>query len=210
MNTTSSLFHSINDLNFDSEETDVTSYYRVYEIQEIKSCDCLGVTYSDTEPPVIDISSPPNNSLILVTTIIIIEIDDNFPAIEGGPSFVPEFVLYHWNDATSNTTAYNANTDEPPASDDPVRLEFTLPSNEANTTHVLYLYAVDYEGNWASITFVCTTPGEGEESNVSWTTTTTTTTTERRRTDGFLVIPMILFLIGFVNIITWRKRKQEK
>ncbi len=207
MKTTSSLFHSINDSNFDSEETDVTSDYRVNEIEGIQACECLGNVYADTIPPEINLRSPPNNSLVLVNITFYIEISDDFPAMGGGVPFVPEYVLYNWNDATSNTTAYNANTDEPPADDEPVKIELTLPNDEEGATHILRIYAVDYEANWASLIFVCTTPGEGEESNVTWTTTIPTTTTERRRTDGFLLVPVIIALIGSVIMLSKKRTK---
>lgn len=182
--------------------------YRIYEIFGVEACTCLGNTYSDDEPPILEVRSPPNNSLILVDTIIMIECSDNFPNMEGGPSFVPEYIYYRWNDASINEIAYNANIDEEPAEEEPVKVELTLPTDEAGVTHTLYLSAVDYEGNWVSLTFFFSTPGEGEESSVTWTTTTTTTTTEHRRSDGFLLLPTFLILIGFANLITWRRRKK--
>ena len=215
MKVNSSTLQSTIDSNCEETSLDIPPDYSIYEILSTEGCYCIatGGTYSDETPPVIDIKSPPNNSKILVNTTIFIEITDDFPAMEGGPSFVPEVVKYHWNDATSNITVYDAYIDDPPAPEEPVRVELTLPSDEANATHVLYVYAVDYEGNWASITFVYTTPDLEEESSSwipTWTTTIPTTTTEHRRTDGFLVMPIILILIGLVNVITWRRRRRAE
>jgi hypothetical protein len=189
---------------------EIPGYYKIYELLgTTEGCNCLGNVYSDTTPPEVLVTSPPNNSLILVDTTIYIEVSDNFPAMDGGIPFVPEFVYYHWNNATSNITIYNSAVDEAPADLEPVRIELTIPNDEAGATHVLYIFAVDPEGNWSAIKFVWSTPVEGEESSVTWTTTTTTTTTEQRRTDGFLLLPMIAILIGSVNVITWRRRKKN-
>ena len=212
MNITSPSFQSSNS-NIDSEEmnNEIPADYRIYEILGTEACSCLGNTYSDDLPPDVDVRSPPNNSLVLVDTIIYIEAWDNFPAgMVGGINFVPEYIMYHWNNATSNNTVYDAGIDgEPPDEDGIVRIEITLPNDDAGATHVLYFYAVDYENNWTSFVLIYSTAGVGEESSVTWTTTTTTTTTVPRRTDGFLLIPMILILIGSVNIIAWKRRRKE-
>ncbi|MHA2173560.1 MAG: hypothetical protein ACXABI_01910 [Candidatus Hodarchaeales archaeon] len=209
LNAFSSPPYSINYSIGEETNLEVPANYILHEILGVEACECLGNVYADDTPPVIEITSPPNNSLILINTTIYVEISDDFPAMEGGPSFVPEFVYYSWNDATSNETAYSALEDEPPAEDEPVRVELTLPNTDEGATHVLTVYAVDYEGNWTILKYVYTTPGTGEESSVTWTTTIRTTTTEKRRTDGFLLIPMLFILFGLVNILTWRRRKQE-
>ncbi len=211
MNITSPSFQSSSP-NFKREELDneIPAGYRIYEILGTEACDCLGNTYSDELPPDYDVRSPPNNSLVLLDTIIDVEFIDNFPAaMVGGVNFVPEYIYYHWNNDTSNTTAYNAGVDDAPEDDDPVKVEISLPNDDAGVTHILYFYAVDYEDNWTSFILIYSTAGVGEESSVTWTTTTTTTTTIPRRTDGFLLIPMLIILIGSVNIITWKKRKKE-
>ena len=202
--------HSHNQMcNNEDIGSQIPGNYRIIGALGPQACSCLGVTYSDDVPPSVVVMSPPNNSLIFPNTTIYIECSDNFPAIDGGVPFVPEYVYYHWNNATSNTTAYDAGVDGAPPNDQPVKLEFVLPSDEAGVTHKLYIYAVDYEKNWTSVVVIYTTPSTGEESSVTWTTTTTTTTTIQRRTDGFLLIPMIGILIGLVNIITWRRRKNQ-
>jgi hypothetical protein len=206
----SSVALSVNTSTFQS------SYNRAdFRVEETQACDCFDpltlqwVTYADTVPPTLILMSPPNNSLILVDTIIQIESKDNYPAMEGGVPFVPEYIYYHWNDAAANTTGYDAERDGAPPNDGPVALELTLPNDEANVTHKLYIYAVDYEDNWNSSVYIFFTPEAGEETSVTWTTTTTTTTTLPRRTDGFLLIPLLLTLIGSVNVIVWKRRKKE-
>jgi hypothetical protein len=186
-----------------------SSYNRADFRVEAIQCNCLGVEYSDDVAPTIAVISPPNNSLILVDSKILIESTDNYPAMEGGVPFVPEYIYYHWNDAAANTTGYSAARDGAPPNEGPVALELTLPNDEANVTHKLYIYAVDYEDNWNSLVFIFFTPEAGEETSVTWTTTTTTTTTEQRRTDGFLLIPLLVTLILSVNVIVWKRRKKE-
>ena len=175
----------------------------------VEGCNCAGTEYSDDVPPEVDVRSPPNNSLILVDTIIYIEASDNFPAgMVGGVSFVPEYIYYHWNNATSNVTLYDASIDEEP-DDYGLKFEITLPNDDAGATHVLKIFAVDYESNWTPLVFVFKTAGVGEETSVTWTTTTTTTTTIPRRSDGFLLVPMVIVLVGLVNVISWKRRRKE-
>ena len=103
--------------------------YRIIGILEVKGCPCGLATYSDDVPPEVNVMSPPNNTLVLVDTIIYIECLDNFPAeiaYGGGINFVPEYVYYYWNNATSNVTAYDAGVHgEPPDDDGIVRIEIT-------------------------------------------------------------------------------------
>ena len=169
---TSSTFQSPNSI-YNSEKMDIQipGDYLIYEILGTQACECLGNTYSDDTPPMVVVKSPPNNSIISIDTIIYVEASDNYPAIDGGVPFVPEFLYYHWND-TSNATIYNAGVDGAPPDGEPVKVELTLPSNGVGVTHVLYIYAVDYENNWLSVVFVYTT------SATSTSTTTTTTTSE--------------------------------
>ena len=211
---TTSTFQTIENSNQEEANAEFPVEYSIYETFGVKGCTCIaapGQVFEDTEPPEISVKSPPNNSLILVDSTIFIESTDNFPAFEpaGAVPFVPEYVYYHWEDATTNITGYDAARDGAPPNDGPVSIELTLPTDENNVTHILYVYAVDYEENWNAAVFVFSTPEAGGESSVDWTTTTTTTTTVQRRTDGFLVIPMLITLISSVNIIVWKRRKKE-
>jgi hypothetical protein len=214
MKITTSTLQSTIDSNDGETDTEFPVEYSIYENLGVKGCTCIaapGRVFEDTDPPEVIVKSPPNNSLVLVDSTILIEATDNFPAFEpaGAVPFVPEYVYYHWNNATTNTTGYSAARDGAPANDGPVALELTLPNDEANVTHKLYVYAVDYEKNCKSLVFTFSTPEVGGESSVTWTTTTTTTTTVPRRTDGFLLIPLLVMLISSVNVIVWKRRKKE-
>ena len=211
---TTSTFQSTNDSSEGETSTEFPAEYSIYETLGVKGCTCIaapGKVFEDITPPDVFLISPPDKSLILTNSTIFIEATDNFPAFEpaGAVPFVREYLYYHWNDAVTNTTGYDAARDGAPPNDVPVELELTLPNDEANVTHKLYIYAVDYYDNWNSSVFVFFTPVVGEETSVIWTTTTTTTTTEARRTDGFLLIPLLVTLISSVNIIVLKRRKKE-
>lgn len=167
-------------------------------ILAIEACECLGVTYSDTDAPPIRLISPTNNSIMLGGTTIELHIKDNYPL--GDKPFGPKQVLYHWDTEQSNTSLSH------PEAEDDFIYNVTLLNDEG--AHVLYVYAVDYEGNWASSIFVFTVTSN--PSSVTQPPPETTFSTEpqvSRRSPGFLLPLVISALIGSVTLITWRKRK---
>jgi hypothetical protein len=179
MKVTSTTFQSpISIYNSEKIDEQIPEDKGLYTILGTEACSCLGNVYSDTTPPVVVVKSPPNNSIIYIDTIIYIEASDNFPAMTGGVPFVPEYLFYHWNDATSNITIYDAAIDGAPPNDEPVKVELTLPSDEVGVTHVLNIYAVDYEMNWLSVGFVYTTALGPTTTTTTIEPTTTTTTIE--------------------------------
>ncbi|MFX0085457.1 MAG: hypothetical protein ACFFAU_07260 [Candidatus Hodarchaeota archaeon] len=102
---------------------------------------CCG--HVDTTPPVISLPYPPFQSIVLAgTTIEVMITDDN-------PMYKMSQILYHWDTDLSNTTL----TAEDPTKDD---LIYEMSVTDEVGIQTLYVYGVDYSGNWASKDFTFT------------------------------------------------------
>lgn len=149
---------------------------------------CCG--HVDYLPPTIRLLSPPNNVTILDDTTINLHVRDNNLFYD----YEPKEVTYRWDTDTSNTTL-----------EDPYDLDLSTDNGPV----VLYVYAVDFSGNWASAVFyfrVTTDPSE-----VTYGTEVTFQTDTLGNDDytysGFLLLPIMVALIGSVTVITWKRRK---
>jgi hypothetical protein len=132
-------------------------------------------------PPAISLNSLQNETTILNGTTIDLDVDDGLYSINQ--------VLYHWDTDQSNTTSdypYNA---VPPID---------------NGTCQLTIYAENEIGNWTSAVFIFTVT-----TDPSLIVQPTTTTGLGRRTDGYLLLPTCLMLVGLVVIRIKQIRKKR-
>ena len=145
--------NNVGSSNLDNNEMKATIHqnYSKRGLMEIDDA-CCG--HTDVTPPEIQLISHFNGDTILGDTAIKIFVDDDNPFDD----FLASEVLYHWNDDSSNTTLVE--TEE----------EFTyemVPPLVVGT-HVLYIYAVDGTGNWASATFSFTVVSDFDPPNIGF------------------------------------------
>ncbi|MHA2173565.1 MAG: hypothetical protein ACXABI_01935 [Candidatus Hodarchaeales archaeon] len=135
-------------------------------------------------PPAILLVFPTNNSVLLSGSTLDFTITDEYSGVSQ--------VLFHWDDAASNTTL-----------SDPY--DVILPVERG--FHNLYLYAQNGEGNWSSVVFQFYTTTDSSSVSIAETTDPNQTTTPRRRTPGFLFLYSILSLGLTILLITKKRRK---
>lgn len=142
--------------NLDNDEMNdaVPQDYSMLELMEINDgCYCVatGQTYTDELAPFIALISPANNSVNPGGSTIVLDITDNYP--QGDPPFSAKEVRYHWNEQ-SNTTLPK------PKPEVYSTYKVVLPNDFG--VQVLYVYAVDNSGNWASAVFSFTAVASGD------------------------------------------------
>ncbi|PWI47386.1 hypothetical protein CEE45_11835 [Candidatus Heimdallarchaeota archaeon B3_Heim] len=147
---------------------------------QIAQDECCG--HVDINPPVIQLISPTNNSITSSGALI------NLNVFEVDTELIT--VLYHWDDAPSNSTL-----DAP--------YDVTVPDDEG--THNLYVYAEDSVANWALAVFTFTVPISSESEQP--TSTSNDELNANQSSSSFLVLPSIIAIISTVTIINWTKKR---
>jgi len=110
--------------------------------------------------------------------------------------FLAEEVFYNWDGQTNSTLIQPIGP-----------FNITIPNDEG--IHILHVYARDIENNWTYAKFSFTSTTNTDLVSTIKVTTTTTTTTPRR-SDGFIIVPIILGLICSVPIISWKRNSKRQ
>ena len=140
---------------------------------------CCG--HGDEIPPIVRLSVG-NSSTLLSGFIFFLTVEENNPADKAFK------VFYNW-DGEKNSSVTN-----------PVEpINLTMP--EIEMAHELNTYAVDTQENWGIKKFVLITTSNSNMVNII----PISSTHLIRRTDGFLIFPIVIIIIGIAPLITWKR-----